>query len=397
MANRKARSVSDQETPDDTRGVGDGVIVFCAANNWDGIPLADHHMAKALARRAHVLFVDPPVSLAGDFPPRRPLRRSLQTVESQLLRYTPMMPPGGTRSPLLNLTERLVLSGLSRIIRRQELHPRAVISAWPLLNPFAAVPQGVPRIYWAQDDFVAISRYTGWSPRTVEQRELRIAAAADRLVASSPAVADHWASRGIEPALIPFGCPVAPTRQPPFDLGFPRPIAAFVGHINARIDVKILEAIADSPVTLLMIGPRASSHKDRAFDALLQRGNVHWIGPRPFPEIGHYLASVDVGIVPYDPHDRFNIGSFPLKTLEYLAAGLPVVSTDLPAIRWFESDLITIASGPTDFGRAVQASARVRHDEEGLLARRQLAAMHTWDKRIDQWIEVLGPGLRPSP
>jgi teichuronic acid biosynthesis glycosyltransferase TuaH len=124
-------------------------------------------------------------------------------------------------------------------------------------------------------------------------------------------------------------------------------------------------------------------------DKVLGRSNVSWLGPRPFSEIEQYLAAADVGIVPYDPTDRFNIGSFPLKTLEYLAAGLPVVSTNLPATRWLASELITIANGPGDFSSAVEASARVRHDEKALRARRRFAEMHSWDRRIDDWIDIL--------
>ena len=45
----------------------------------------------------------------------------------------------------------------------------------------------------------------------------------------------------------------------------------------------------------------------------------------------------------------FNRGSFPLKTLEYLAAGRAVVATDLPAIRWLNTDLISVATTPAAF------------------------------------------------
>ena len=52
----------------------------------------------------------------------------------------------------------------------------------------------------------------------------------------------------------------------------------------------------------------------------------------------------------------FNRASFPLKTLEYLAAGLGVVSTDMPSARWLNTSLISLQSEPHDFALAVTGS-----------------------------------------
>ena len=61
---------------------------------------------------------------------------------------------------------------------------------------------------------------------------------------------------------------------------------------------------------------------------------------------------MDVGLLPYD-FSPFNVGSFPLKTLEYLAAGLPVVATSLPAIRWLDSPHIITADTASEFATQV--------------------------------------------
>src|SRR5208283_3159702 len=95
----------------------------------------------------------------------------------------------------------------------------------------------------------------------------------------------------------------------------------------------LLEAVADTGQSLLLIGPRHPRFAVAAMDPLLARANVHWVGPQAFEDLPKYLSVVDVGLVPY-VDSAFNRGSFPLKTLEYLAAGIPVVATDLPAIRW---------------------------------------------------------------
>src|SRR5262249_60607279 len=79
----------------------------------------------------------------------------------------------------------------------------------------------------------------------------------------------------------------------------------------------------------------------------ISRPNAHYAGRAPASEVPPYLAAMDVGLTPY-ADTQFNQASFPLKTLEYLSAGLPVVSTDLPGARWLRDDLARSdpAAGP---------------------------------------------------
>jgi teichuronic acid biosynthesis glycosyltransferase TuaH len=117
-----------------------------------------------------------------------------------------------------------------------------------------------------------------------------------------------------------------------------------------------------------------------------------------------------VGITPYTG-SPFNLASFPLKTLEYLSAGRPVVSTDLPGSRWLLDDLfradqapgqiMTLASTPADVVAAVRrmvggpgdpaqtdpdsATGRPRRDRC-----RAFAARHSWDRRADALADAIG-------
>jgi teichuronic acid biosynthesis glycosyltransferase TuaH len=120
-----------------------------------------------------------------------------------------------------------------------------------------------------------------------------------------------------------------------------------------------------------------------------------------------YRAAIDVGITPYTESD-FNRASFPLKTLEYLAAGRPVVSTDLPGARWLLEDLaraglavagqgpaeiMTLASTPAEFVKAVRRMVP-GPDAEREQARRELcrafATRHTWAHRADALAAAIG-------
>ena len=290
------------------------------------------------------------------------------------------------------MTSALTRRQLRRATARLGGQVRAVLSGWPQYPVFGSCGEQV-RAYWAQDDFVGGAALLGLNAALLDKRERRVAAGADLLVAANPVVADTWRSRGLDPVLVPFGADVdayleieqAPR---PADVSLPGPVAGFVGHINDRIDLRLLADIADRDRSLLLVGPKDPAFEPDRFDALRRRANVRWVGPKPFGALPGYLRLIDVGVVPYRD-SPFNRGSFPLKTLEYLAAGRAVVSTDLPATRWLATDLVSIATGPGAFADQVdRLLARPRTPD--VLARRQaFAARHSWARRAQDVYEAI--------
>jgi teichuronic acid biosynthesis glycosyltransferase TuaH len=101
-----------------------------------------------------------------------------------------------------------------------------------------------------------------------------------------------------------------------------------------------------------------------------------------------YFRLIDVGIVPYGD-SPFNRGSFPLKTLEYLAAGRSVVATGLPAIRWLATDLVAIASEPRAFADHVDRLLDEVRSPALMARRRAFAAQHSWANRAADFHEII--------
>jgi teichuronic acid biosynthesis glycosyltransferase TuaH len=165
-------------------------------------------------------------------------------------------------------------------------------------------------------------------------------------------------------------------------------MAVFMGHLGDRIDLDILEEVAKSKTSLLMVGPLHPRTDVARFEAILAQENIQWVGEQAFEELPNYLAHADVGILPYT-QSKFNIGSFPLKTLEYLAAALPVVSTNLPAISWLECSHIDVAETPSDFSEAVAARLLTQRDAAGDGDRRAFAAKHSWESRARAFLEAM--------
>ena len=109
---------------------------------------------------------------------------------------------------------------------------------------------------------------------------------------------------------------------------------------------------------------------------------------QPFEKLPSYFKWIDVGITPY-ADSEFNRASFPLKTLEYLAAWKPVVSTDLPAAHWLATDLIEVADWRT-FGETVRRLALQPIDLGVVRNRVDFAGQHSWDKRAEAFAAAIG-------
>jgi len=379
-----------------SRGEWDDLIVLCAANGWDTTKVADQHMARHLSATVPVLYVDPPISRLSVL--RSPeLRASLdgprlRVIAPGLARLTPVVQPFPERRGSATLTTAVLRRQLGRAAASLGGSVRALVSAWPLFPVMGACRESI-RVYWAQDDFVGLAELAGTDRKLVDQREQRVAAAADIVVAANPLVAETWQSRGLDVRTIPFGCDAdayahVDDLARPSDVHREPPVVGFVGRINERIDLSLIEAIADRGRSLLVVGPRTPSYASDRLDALLERPNVTWIGPVPFEALPQYFSAIDVGITPYG-NSAFNRGSFPLKTLEYLAAGRAVVSTDLPATRWLDTELVTVASGPEAFATAVDRELLTPRTPELVASRRAFAQAHSWTRRASDLLALL--------
>jgi teichuronic acid biosynthesis glycosyltransferase TuaH len=375
------------------------LLVFCAGTSWDGVVGSDRHLATALSAHARVLWVDPPVSVltparyrgsAG----RRVLPR-LSGVDGPLIRLTPSAPPGWTRPGVRLATWPLVRAQLRWALRRLDVpRPHAVV-ACSLDDVLSGWPRAVRTVLYGTDDYVAGAQLMGQDGLRLLRDERRQLAEAELVVAVSPVLAERWAGRGARAvAVLPNGCDVetnAAATTAPIPAGVPtdRPVVGLVGQLSDRIDLDLLDAVADLDCTLLVVGPHRTDWEPERFAALVARPNVTYTGPVAAADLPGYLGAMDVGLTPYRD-SAFNRASFPLKTLEYLAAGRAVVSTDLPATRWLATDLVVTARTPATFAAAVRDALPGARDPR-LVARRQaFAAEHSWPRRAADFAALLG-------
>jgi teichuronic acid biosynthesis glycosyltransferase TuaH len=390
---RQNRGVGTTETAD---AAGRLRIVWFAGVAWDSVRGTDQQLAQVLSERADILYVDPPRSIVRGVP----LRRSAPTrVAPGLLRMTPMALPGPHRRGIRRLTRRLVRYQVHRALAGRRTD---VVISTSLDDVLTTVPEAL-QVLVGTDDYVAGAALLRQSTSALLIDEQNRIDEADLVTAVTPNLARRWermSGRRVE--ILPNGCDAENLREAVKPDGssrplmLTRPVVGFVGNISERIDVQLLEAIADAGLSLLLVGPRRESYARGRFERLVARPGVLWLGPKPYGELPAFLGAMDVGITPYIDDD-FNRASFPLKTLEYLAAGLPVVSTPLPATDALQTPLIRIASTPSEFVREVRAAFTESKDPQRRSERMDFAGRHSWRARATQLMELIESHLsRPT-
>jgi len=159
----------------------------------------------------------------------------------------------------------------------------------------------------------------------------------------------------------------------------PGPKLGFFGVIDERIDLALIDSIAARRPdwSLVMIGP--VSKIDQA--SLPRRPNLHWLGGRGYDELPAYLSGWDVALMPFAINDATRFIS-PTKTPEYLAGGLPVVSTPIvDVIRHYgEMAAVAIASDASAFVAACDAALAFPRDGAWRDEADCLLATQSWDR-----------------
>jgi teichuronic acid biosynthesis glycosyltransferase TuaH len=385
-----------------------GVIVFVGGERWDGVRGSHRQLAEALARRRPVLYVDNPISPATSRSRASSaigagVRPGLRMVGPQMAVLVPAALPGLSRPGIRVTTAWLIRRAVRRaLVELGRPAVKAIVVA--SLDDLLTSCRADRRLVYATDDYVAGASLMGIDPRYLQRCERRQSAKADGVVVVSDELAARWRGLGHDPLVVPNGCDgsayaAVAGLAPATEVTLPTPIAGVVGRLSARIDLSLLEAVADRGRSLLLVGPLDPSFEPARMQSLVARPNVQLVGPVSFEALPPFLAAMHTGLTPY-ADSAFNRASFPLKTLEYLAAGRSVVATDLPAHRWLQTDLVGLADGQRGFADAVDA-ALDRESSAALVAERQaFAAQHNWDERAGEVLADLDRspvGVAASP
>jgi glycosyltransferase involved in cell wall biosynthesis len=130
----------------------------------------------------------------------------------------------------------------------------------------------------------------------------------------------------------------------------PSPIVGYYGVIDERIDLYLIDQAAEKMphVSFVMIGPLAKIEDSD----LPKRDNIYYLGMKSYDELPHYLKAFDIAMMPFALNDATKYIS-PTKTLEYMAAGKPIISTKIMDVVRDYSSCVSLVDSPDDLCNAI--------------------------------------------
>jgi glycosyltransferase involved in cell wall biosynthesis len=190
----------------------------------------------------------------------------------------------------------------------------------------------------------------------------------------------HWIANGVDVEHFAPGAPAAAELR-----HLKKPIVGFVGGLSEWVDTRLIATLAHQrrDWTFCLVGPAGGADLTR----LRGLQNVALLGPRRYADLPRYLAGMDVALIPFIQHG-VAWHADPIKAYEYLAAGLPVVATDLPALRRL-SAVVRLAGSADEFLAEIEAALHDDHRAE----RQAEAARHSWTSRFEAFDALLEPLL----
>ncbi len=172
----------------------------------------------------------------------------------------------------------------------------------------------------------------------------------------------------------------------------PRPRVGFAGALDEyKFDIDLMSLIAEKNphISFVLIGQNALKDKDVSLSktGLEQFKNIYFLGQKPYEILEKYYAGFDGYIIPYKLNEYTVGGCFPVKFHDALAAGLPVVVTDLPAYLPFKA-VSYICKTDVEFALAVQKSL-LENDASKIKERQKVAKENNWNGKVAQMLDII--------
>jgi len=368
-------------------------IILFSSDDWDsGLKTSKYHVAVRLARENRVLFVNSigfrtPNATSGDI--QRVLHkirmffRGYQTVNHNLFVYTPLILPF-YNSVIVRYINHWILV-LSIKFVKSMLHlsnPMLWIFTPNMVNMIGHLNEA-EIIYYCVDNQ---SAHKDVNSKMLDEMEHKLLKKADIVIACSKELSKTREKINPNTYYIPHGVDwdlfrkaldenlqiaddIAPIRKP---------IIGFYGFVSYDwVDFDLLKKIAmkHTEWSIVLIGKSSVDLRE-----LIMLGNIYYLGVKKFEDLPMYSKAFDVAIIPFNINE-LTLNSNPLKLLEYLASGKPVVSTRIPEVTKY-GNMVKIADTSEEFISAIEQCLKENSTAE-MYKRSDSVKTESWDGRME--------------
>ncbi len=371
---------------------------MCLASSWELDPTSKHHLMRLLSKNNDIVWVN----YHGSRRPRLSVKdarwilnalgrvkRGVQSINERMVQVTPLVLPGhGRISSIVNrflLTQRL-----RKVIANHRRSPKQPVQVWSFAPDVAHLVGAFDEevfVYYCVDEF---SEFEEFNDKAVIRAERKLMNVTDVVLASSQKLYEnrkdahpcvHLVRHGVDHDHFAKAAKLKlPVPEPIRHLT--GPIAGYIGLIHHWFDIDMMIRVAKAmpEVSFVLVGECQTN-----VSPLAALDNVHFVGRQPYELLPAYAAAFNVGLIPFQL-TSMTANVNPIKLREYLAAGLPVVSTSLPEVVPFAPNVL-LADSAEDFVEACR-SAIDTLTPESRVERSNAVADQSWNAVVAR-VEML--------
>ena len=377
-------------------------IIILYGPTWDHpAQLSKHHFTRLWSRDKKVLYIESPPNLLSYFTRRKEFIRLLKRAKNgpkELIRnvwvttFLYLIPYTGSKyifgSEIINKINQFHIKNrlLGYINDLNLKNPIIIISAahaLPLLKHF---PNSL-KIYHCSDDYTVIPTF----PKSFKNIEKKLIKSCDLVVTTADELLKSKSRHAKDIISIPNGANISHfSKVQDNELlikdeieGFKKPIVGYVGSIFQWLDLEWIAFAAHKlpNYNFIFIGPITID-----ISSLKNFDNIHFMGSRDYKELPSYIKAFDVAVIPF-VIDEVTLKASPIKFYEYLASGLPIVSTKLPDLEDFK-DLVYLAKNKEEYVEFLNSA--VQNDSIELQKKRMdISLRFSWENRFDNLNEKI--------
>lgn len=350
-------------------------IVVLSHLRWDFVYQRPQQLLSRLAKDRKVFFIEEPMRDASAAP-----HWVTSAPEKNITVYRPHTPvdaPPHFGDQQLSIIQSLI----PELIERESLTDYVLWFYTPMALPLVNALKPRAIVYDCMDE---LSAFKG-APSNMLAREAELLQRADVVFTGGPSLYRSKEKRHPNVHCFPssvdamhFGQARDPNNEADALRGIARPRLGFFGVIDERFDIDILDAMSGARPEwqLMMVGPVVKIDPQ----SLPKRPNIHYFGQQQYADLPRHLAGWDVCLLPFARNESTRFIS-PTKTLEYMAARKPIVSTPITDVAEPYGHIVYLGDNPDTFIAACDAAlqASAEDNERRFTAMDQVLARTSWD------------------
>jgi glycosyltransferase involved in cell wall biosynthesis len=364
--------------------IKDRDLIFFA-DDWGRFPSTMQHIGKALARNNRIIWV-------GSLGLRKPklnfsdLKRVIEKVKNfskrcavsdakaPVILVNPIVFPFHDSLLVRKLNNILMKRKLLNAIKKYDFKNFIIITSSPVMQDLIGKLGEISSYYFCLDDYTLFEG----AFKSLDYLEKQLLKKVNAVFSVSEGLKHTRIPSSGRSYFLPQGVEIEHFRKKNDDgvslkLNLQKTVIGFFGLISEWIDVTLFTQAAKKypEYSFLIIGRSTVDVSNFA-----KFSNIHYIGPVKYEQLPAYAKLMDVGLIPFKIN-KLTVAANPLKLLEYMSLGLPVVSTNLPEVKKF-SDYAFVAMNNDQFIEFIKKAVNMNNREAAKL-RIQLSEKYSWE------------------